>query len=279
MGNEVRGSWPLVSRVLDGLWKNHDMLHPRPIPIFGSCPGSTPIRFVAVGVSHALFISVFGEVYAVGRTELGKLGLGVSAGSEGHVMTPEKVVFSQQPGPMIVAAAAGARHSLLLASSGEVWGCGLARSGELPTNADLGVERISWVPELLDRLPCFCTSLAAGICLSFFVGECGEVYLTGTARQTDQPFSRPLHFDPAMPYRIPGLRQIEQASVSIKLSFFQWEHALFARQDGSLYAWGHASHGEFDCNASCPCQGSRWRRSLCPPGFHNQAVPFFCWAS
>jgi len=258
------------------------LVHPTPLPCFG--PGSTPIRFVTVGVSHTIFVSVFGEVYTVGRNEFSKLGLGKTCAHLEQVLSPQKVHFQSRPQPVIVAAAAGARHTLLLAGSGEVWGCGLGKMGILPTRHALDTESVAWTPKPLDRLPCFCTSVAAGIALSLFVGECGEVYFTGQARQTCHPFNRPPDADPGIPYRIPGLRHIEQVSVSMELSYFQWEHVLFARHDGGLYGWGHMAHGEFParvsgrtwrCQRGCTCSSDR----RCPnrTGFCNEPQLIHGW--
>jgi len=232
-----------------GFGKVATLLHPTRIPGFGSGPGATPIRCVTSGISHSIFVSIHGEVYTVGRAEDGQLGLASSIiGAEHHVLKLTKVTFDTHPTPMVVAVAAGARHSLFLATTGEVWGCGLAKYGALPITCPTE-ERLKtssvWVPRLLDRLQCFCTGIAAGISISFFVGEGGEVLLSGSARQTPFPLGRSIHADPWTPYRIPGLRQIEQVSVSMELSSFQWEHAIFVRQDGSVYAWGHFGHGEF----------------------------------
>mmetsp|Transcript_43223 Transcript_43223/g.68371 ORF Transcript_43223/g.68371 Transcript_43223/m.68371 type:complete len:602 (-) Transcript_43223:131-1936(-) len=258
------------------------IVHPQPIPCFGPGAGCTPIRFVAVGVSHTLFVSVFGEAYSVGRNDSSKLGLGSAMLDVEHVLVPQKVHFPSRPSPTIVMVAAGAKHSLFLSNSGQVWGCGQAQLGTLPTSQDPGPEFVMPSPCRLDRITSFITSIAAGISLSFFVTECGEVCFTGQARQTCHPFRRPSDHDISVPWKIPGARQIVQVSVSMELSFFQWEHVLFFRQDGSLCGWGHMAHGEFPavcrrmtsrrcCQPGCPCEVMRHPPSR--SGFCNSALP------
>jgi alpha-tubulin suppressor-like RCC1 family protein len=242
-------------------------LLPSLLTTFGPSVGQTPIRSVAAGVSHALFISHSGEVFSVGQSASGKLGLGAAASSSEHVMWPTKLSWGDDTAaPLVVQASAGASHSLFLASSGEVWGCGAGGAGALPTTEIPGnPEACFWAPTLLDRLPRFCSSLAAGISSSFFVGEVGEVYYCGKPRQAGKPFGRPRNHDPSYPFVIPNLKGIEQVSVSMELSFFQWEHVLFVHESGALLAWGHADHGEF-------LPGSDSRRS---PRYEKNARNFY----
>ncbi|CAK0832207.1 unnamed protein product, partial [Prorocentrum cordatum] len=85
------------------------MLHPSPLPGFGGGDGQTPVRFVAAGVSHTIFVTAFGEVFTVGRADSGKLGLGQPLAHYEHALSPTKVHFDARPAPAIVAAAAGSR--------------------------------------------------------------------------------------------------------------------------------------------------------------------------
>eukprot|EP00440_Ansanella_granifera_P010743 gb/GFBE01011655.1/.p1 GENE.gb/GFBE01011655.1/~~gb/GFBE01011655.1/.p1 ORF type:complete len:535 (+),score=79.08 gb/GFBE01011655.1/:1-1605(+) len=233
-------------------------LYPKLLPSFG--PGATPIRFVATGACHTIFVSVFGEVYTVGNSDWGKLGLGAKTASQKQVLEPRKVYFDVHPKPKIVSAAAGMRHSLFLASSGEVWGCGHERHGQL-ANLSSKVAGLSdlpkpasasssstWAPLRLDRLPQFCTSVAAGVASSFFVTEFGSVYFCGTACGQSEPFGRPTMHNKAQPFKIPGLKRIVEVSVSMEMTRCKWEHATFQCQDGLLYAWGHSGHGELQAN-------------------------------
>jgi len=222
------------------------LLQPTPLPGFGQ--GAVTIRTVATGVSHTVFVSTSGQVFTVGRVEAGKLGLGPARECEGntkHVLRPTKVEFDPEDAPCIVAAAAGARHTLFLASTGDVWGCGMSTTGALATSSPCESAGAYWSPVKMDRLRCRCVSVATGISSSFFLADGGEVYFSGMARQTKCPFGRSDKVDPRDPHQIPGLSRIREVTVSMELSAFQWEHAMFVAADGCIFAWGHHGHGEF----------------------------------
>eukprot|EP00930_Biecheleria_cincta_P070880 TRINITY_DN5845_c0_g2_i1.p1 TRINITY_DN5845_c0_g2~~TRINITY_DN5845_c0_g2_i1.p1 ORF type:complete len:575 (+),score=71.40 TRINITY_DN5845_c0_g2_i1:72-1796(+) len=254
-----------------GFGKIATCLRPTALPCFG--PGRTPIRSVSTGVSHTIFVSIFGEVYSVGCSQHGKLGLGVHKDMEKHVLVPQKVRFTCHPSPIILAAAAGLRHSLLMSTSGEVWGFGCNSEGQLATSrGSAGMDsaansRTLWQPKQLDRLPFFVTGLAAGTWSSFFVTDLGRVYYCGNSSYLDiksRCFGRPKGWEKARPMRIPGLRRIVEVSVSMELSSaHKWEHALFKDERGSLFGWGHCGHSEF------PAPNRR--------SFQNEVVPIGFW--
>lgn len=236
------------------------LLYPKLLPCFSGPEAA--IRYVSTGVSHTLFVSFSGEVFAVGRSEYGKLGLSEATANK-KVVHPLKVAFPGGRKPTIIAAAAGARHSLFLAKHGRVWGCGSCSQGEL------AIERtadVLWTPAVLDRLKCFCTAVAAGISLSLYVCDLGKVFMTGTCSQTLQPLGRPSRAQPEAPWEIPGVKQVELVSVSMELTKFQWEHVIFQTTRGHLFAWGHFGHGEFQ-PASRFCHGN----------FCNTVVPVKGW--
>merc|ERR1740129_2218360 len=100
-------------------------------------------------------------------------------------------------GLRIRAAACGLRHTLLATTGGEAWGCGGTASGELPVRrSSLGAlppafaaeGMTAWAfevtPRLLDLLPSsedfFVLTVSCGLGTSFFLGENGNVYMTGS---------------------------------------------------------------------------------------------------
>jgi len=224
------------------------LLRPTRLPCFGRSTHKTPIRSVATGVSHTLFVTFSGEVFSLGRMENGKLGIGLPPSCRKgakQILTPRKIHFGDREAPHIVFAAAGARHSLFMAASGNVWGCGMNKTGALPTSDPGDACKNIWQPVLMDKIDAFCVSLAAGISCSFFVAEIGCVFFTGTARQTPRPFGRKAAADPRDPRKVPGLQMVEQVTVSMELCDYQWEHAIFVQEGGNLFGWGHLGHGEF----------------------------------
>eukprot|EP00931_Biecheleriopsis_adriatica_P051645 TRINITY_DN29986_c0_g1_i1.p1 TRINITY_DN29986_c0_g1~~TRINITY_DN29986_c0_g1_i1.p1 ORF type:complete len:545 (-),score=88.01 TRINITY_DN29986_c0_g1_i1:51-1661(-) len=235
-----------------GFGKITTTLYPTPLDRFGM--SGIPVRYVATGACHTIFVSAFGEAYVVGSSDSGKLGLGQN--DRCQVLSPEKICFPSRNKPCIISAAAGFRHSLFLASNGEVWGCGEGRYGQLAgasqkstrclpsRSSQAALLDIAWRPVLLPRLNAFCTSIAAGIATSFFVTEFGHVLFCGMAVNQQEPFGRSELWHEAKPYKIPGLKNILQVSVSMEFSAFKYEHALFQQKGGALFAWGHSAHGE-----------------------------------
>lgn len=236
-----------------GFGKIATCLRPTALPCFGS--GRTPIRCVSAGVTHTLFVSIFGEVYSVGCSRHGKLGLGVRKDLEKQVLVPRKVHFSSHPSPVILTAAAGLRHSLLMSISGEVWGFGCNDEGQLSTSkrsagtASAVSSRTLWQPVQLDWLPFFVTGLAAGSWSSFFVTDLGDVYYCGSSiylGKKNRCFGRPGSWEKELLMKIPFLRRIVEVSISMELSSaHKWEHVLFKDEKGSLLGWGHCGHSEF----------------------------------
>lgn len=251
----LQASVPL--RCSMGFGEIASMMRPTPLPCFGSrgCSTHCPIRCVVVGASHTIFVSESGAVFTVGRNDSGQLGF--RSDSE-DVLVPQRVCFPTEPAPSIVGAAAGAQHSLFLTSTGEVWGCGFSASGALPVTGSQKTVDLT----LLELLPCFCTSVAAGAKCSFFVSDRGEVYFAGQAIQSERPFNRPRSLESSIPWKIENLGRVSQVSVSMELPSFRWEHALFAHEDGSISGWGQQAHGELGFV----------KQSGCVPGFTNTVV-------
>eukprot|EP00811_Abedinium_folium_P033061 NODE_6052_length_1710_cov_4.651295.p1 GENE.NODE_6052_length_1710_cov_4.651295~~NODE_6052_length_1710_cov_4.651295.p1 ORF type:complete len:525 (-),score=114.57 NODE_6052_length_1710_cov_4.651295:134-1564(-) len=86
-------------------------------------PFPEPITLVACGGDHSVFLTATGAAFAFGRNEDGQLGNGTRAASP---------LPSLMEVPLVVQAACGADHTLLLAGDkGSVWACGRGIEGQL----------------------------------------------------------------------------------------------------------------------------------------------------
>ncbi|CAL5222111.1 g4423 [Coccomyxa viridis] len=143
---------------------------------------------VSAGGSHSLAICENGELWACGRGRHGQLGFGNF--DDATTLRP----ITSLRGVRIVAAAAGEKHSLALATHGAVyaWGCG--RCGQLGVPeisafqaANPGVQPAMHTPQFVreldptqlqpwDRI----TSIAAGLNHNAAMSVAGEIYMWGS---------------------------------------------------------------------------------------------------
>mmetsp|Transcript_58923 Transcript_58923/g.164643 ORF Transcript_58923/g.164643 Transcript_58923/m.164643 type:complete len:637 (-) Transcript_58923:25-1935(-) len=228
--------------------------------------GRAPIWQVACGGTHAVFVTVFGEAFAVGQGREGQLG---NRGL-GNAMVPTRMVFPDNV--RVRTAACGLRHTLLVSEAGNAWGCGGTPWGELPVrNPSPGALPLALAAEGLDRWACeaaprqldllpplkdfFVLRVACGLHTSFFVSDAGSVLLTGSVVGVKAPFGRPQGVEPQVPYKLRNLPRIREISVSLNvplklpgISFSMLpigtearpvEMALFiASEELRAFAWG-----------------------------------------
>lgn len=97
-----------------------------PAPI--SLPSKKPIRAVACGRSHSLFLSESGEVFALGNNSFGQCGRPIQ---EKEVYFGSKLVTKiQDLPPGIEQISAGQDHSMFITSKGELYACGWGADGQ-----------------------------------------------------------------------------------------------------------------------------------------------------
>lgn len=122
-----------------GLGDCSDVFIPTPIPAFSG----KRVWAVACGDTHTLVcLEGSGELYSFGRNQNGQLGLGDTEDS----VAPRLVKTLQ--GKKVIGIAAGAEHSLLCTSDGEVYSFGWGRYG----NLGLGDRDDRHVPTKVDGL-------------------------------------------------------------------------------------------------------------------------------
>ena len=152
----------------------------------GLMPQSTPqslyalhqVATVAAGWNHALAVGQDGSLWAWGLNDSGQLGLGFWPGYVFPVLSPDMQV-RRAPVQLnvqgkMVAAAAGAAHSLALDALGQVWVWGLNANGQL----GLGNHETKWAPTLNPALHDI-VAIAAGRAHSLALDVHGAIWAWG----------------------------------------------------------------------------------------------------
>jgi alpha-tubulin suppressor-like RCC1 family protein len=160
---------------------NNGTLNPNPTPALVTLPGQIgAVTQLAAGASHSLALTSSGQLYAFGDNEFGELG-NVSHNNTGAANpTPTLVTLPGQSGA-VTQIAAGAFHSLVLTSSGQLYSFGYNDDGELGTLTNSGTTTPNPTPTLvglsgqIGRV----TQIAGGNEDSLVVTSSGQLYAFG----------------------------------------------------------------------------------------------------
>jgi alpha-tubulin suppressor-like RCC1 family protein len=126
---------------------------------------------ISAGV-HGLVLDEQGQVYAFGRNEFGRLGLG----DETNRLSPEFIPNL----PLIKGLSAGKFHSLLLDEQGQVYSFGYYYYGELGLGDQTNRSRPELITEFQDlELMPLIKSISAGEYHNLLLDEQGRVYAFG----------------------------------------------------------------------------------------------------
>jgi alpha-tubulin suppressor-like RCC1 family protein len=102
-----------------------------PTPTIVSLPGATgPVVQMAAGAYHSLALTSTGQLYAFGYNYYGELGNSTNTGVDTGNPTPTLVTLPGATGP-IAGIAAGAYHSLVFTSTGQLYAFGYNYYGQL----------------------------------------------------------------------------------------------------------------------------------------------------
>ncbi len=97
-------------------------------------PAMTSVKQVSSGAKHTMILKTNGDLWAIGSNSNGQLGNGESErGLDVVEVTPVQVLTIAE-GPAMTGVdqvSAGARHSMILKTNGELWAVGLNNSGQL----------------------------------------------------------------------------------------------------------------------------------------------------
>uniref|UniRef100_A0A061R4H9 Regulator of chromosome condensation n=1 Tax=Tetraselmis sp. GSL018 TaxID=582737 RepID=A0A061R4H9_9CHLO len=199
-----------------------------PVQIQGAVTG---IRFTAVesGHHHVLAASKSGEVYCWGANDFGQLGLGdLEPRNAPHALLHK---FTRSK---IVRVAAGARHSLAVTESGELFSWGSNDCGQLGSEIKGGNKYIGY-PHRVESMKVGRIRAGAAVSAAFlesgraFMWGCnnnGELSLNDVERRTN-------------PHAIPTPGGVAYTQLAPGAS-----HVLAVNRNGDLFGWGRNDRGQ-----------------------------------
>uniref|UniRef100_A0A803L4T6 Ultraviolet-B receptor UVR8 n=1 Tax=Chenopodium quinoa TaxID=63459 RepID=A0A803L4T6_CHEQI len=195
-----------------------DLFIPHPIKTLDG----VKIKQIACGDSHCLAVTMDGVVASWGRNQNGQLGIGTAEDS----LIPQKIqAFQGIPVKMV---AAGAEHSAAVTESGEVYGWGWGRYG----NLGLGDRKDRLVPERSSSIDGIkMIQVACGWRHTITVTSSGSIYTYGWSKYGQLGHGD--FEDHLTPYKLEALsgQMISQISGG-------WRHTMAVTSEGKLYGWG-----------------------------------------
>jgi alpha-tubulin suppressor-like RCC1 family protein len=160
-----------------------------PTPTLVALPGARGLLFptrvtqIAAGAEHTLALTSIGALYAFGDNRYGQLGNTTNNGNDNANPTPTLVELQGQTGP-VTQIAAGADHSLVLTSTGQLYAFGYNGSGQLGNATNNYTYNANPTPTLVE-LPGATgpvTQIAAGKSDSLALTSTGQLYAFGDNR-------------------------------------------------------------------------------------------------
>jgi alpha-tubulin suppressor-like RCC1 family protein len=140
-----------------------------------SLPGAGgPVTKVAASGAFSLVVTSTGQLYAFGYNLMGQLGRATNIGTDNPNRTPTLVRLPGAGGP-VTKIAAGALHSLVVTSTGQLYAFGSDSDGQLGPATKYGTQKPNPTPTLV-RLPGATgavTKIAAGDLFSLVVTSAG----------------------------------------------------------------------------------------------------------
>ncbi len=216
-----------VVSVFGGNYDGH--LGPYGDPISAPTPleanGLGPVVAIATGNRHHLLLDAYGDVWSFGEGENGKLG----NDSPNDRDYPERITGYASIDA--VAIAAGANHSLVLDSSGDVWSFGQNDEGQL----GLGHTDDGYLPQKID-LPEPIVAIEAGGAFSLALDASGNLWGFGDHKdlQLGLGYGNLIETSPVKIDHLQGVTHIAAGA----------DHSLARTADGGVWSFGASSAGE-----------------------------------
>lgn len=198
---------------------------------------------VAGGEQQSLVLTSTGALYSFGGNRFGQLGRTANAGSETPNPIPAPVVLPGASGP-VVQIAAGARHSLALTSTGQLYSFGDNEFGQLgrAANAETTVPNPAPAQVEIPGLDGTVVAIAAGGEHSLVLSSSGQVFAFGlnSAGQLGSFSNSGSEWANATPAQValPGASARPVAVAAGAL------HSLVVTAAGALYTFGSNAEGQ-----------------------------------
>ncbi|KAL5339573.1 regulator of chromosome condensation 1/beta-lactamase-inhibitor protein II [Aspergillus crustosus] len=193
-------------------------------------------RFKGVSATWegSILVSLSDEVFVLGTGLKGELGLGSGCGSGSGVEKTIAKTAVQIPdfppaGTKVVAISSGMGHTVVVLSSGEVYGWGGARKGQLGDK--LISEKLVWKPTRIEGVPFRVTDATCGREFTVLSGnrERGEFVVLGSTGDKWGILSGTPHFG-----KVNGFLSISAS----------WHGVYVHQKDGSIFSWGRNDRGQ-----------------------------------
>ena len=215
-----------------------------PTPTAVVLPGQVgTVTQVAAGGSHSLVVTSSGQLYAFGENLFGELGSATNSGTGSANPTPTAVVLPGQVGT-VTQVAAGGGHSLVVTSSGQLYGFGENFYGQLGNATNIGKLNANPTPTpvVLPGQVGTVTQVAAGLEHSLVLTSSGQLYAfgynrygeLGSATNNGTTGANPTPMAVVLPGQVGTVTQVAAGA----------DHSLALTSSGQLYAFGYNYDGE-----------------------------------
>jgi alpha-tubulin suppressor-like RCC1 family protein len=209
-----------------------------PIPISTTNIGTTyPIIAISAGYAHSLFLRSDGKIFACGYNIDGRFGDGTTTNSSIPIEINRTNIGTSLP---ITAISAGGSFSLFLRSDGKVFACGWNALGQLgdgtTTNKSTPIEILT--TNIGTSLPI--TAIDAGDAFSLFLRSDGKVFACGYNGNGELGYGTT--GNKSTPIAI--LTTNIGTTLPITAISGGWNHSLFLRSDGKVFACGWNAYGQ-----------------------------------
>jgi alpha-tubulin suppressor-like RCC1 family protein len=215
-----------------------------PTPVLAALPGASgPVVQVAAGASYSLAVTSTGQLYAFGYNYWGQLGSTTNNTTGNPNPMPALVSLPGATGP-VVQAAAGAGHSLVVTSTGQLYAFGDNYYGELGNATNDTTSNANPMPALVS-LPGATgpvVQAAAGEAYSLVVTSTGQLYAFGYNGLGQ--LGSATNNGTANPNPTPTLVSLPGATGPVVQAAGGEDHSLVVTSTGQLYAFGDNYFGQ-----------------------------------